>query len=242
MNREYHCWYSPRLQRQMELLVFGNAGARLLVFPTRDGRFFEFENLGLVDSLAAKIEAGQLQVWCVDGIDQETFYCAFRQPEERIRRHMLFEDYILHEVMPQMQAKNPCSCTIAHGNSLGAFHAANIAFRHPQLFRKLLACSGRYDLTLEVEAFHDLFNGYYDENIYFNTPTHFLPGLEGEEQLQALRRMDIVIVIGDEDPFLHNNYRLSEILNAKGIGHQLIVWAGRAHRGRYWREMVSLYL
>ncbi len=34
MNREYLRWFSPSLQRDMEMLVFGHAGARVLVFPT----------------------------------------------------------------------------------------------------------------------------------------------------------------------------------------------------------------
>jgi esterase/lipase superfamily enzyme len=34
MNREYYKWYSPCLHRDMELLVFGHAGARALVFST----------------------------------------------------------------------------------------------------------------------------------------------------------------------------------------------------------------
>lgn len=74
MNREYHRWYSHRLGRDMELLVFGHAGAKVLVFPTRDGRFYEYENLRLVESLRPKIEAGQLQLFCLDSIDWETFY------------------------------------------------------------------------------------------------------------------------------------------------------------------------
>ena len=37
MNREYHKWYSPRLGRDMELLVFGHAGLPVLVFPTSGG-------------------------------------------------------------------------------------------------------------------------------------------------------------------------------------------------------------
>ncbi|MGO8070719.1 esterase, partial [Rhizobium leguminosarum] len=41
-----------RLHRDMEMLVFGHAGAKVLVFPKRDGRFFEYEQLGLVASLA----------------------------------------------------------------------------------------------------------------------------------------------------------------------------------------------
>ena len=44
MNREYHRWYSPSLERDMELLVFGHSGARTLVFPTSMGRFFQWED------------------------------------------------------------------------------------------------------------------------------------------------------------------------------------------------------
>lgn len=52
MKREYLRWYSHRLHRDMELLIFGHAGAKVLMFPTRDGRFFEYEELGIVASLS----------------------------------------------------------------------------------------------------------------------------------------------------------------------------------------------
>ena len=163
MNREYHRWHSPRLQRDMELLVFGHAGAKVLVFPTRDGRFHEYEDLRMVAALGHKLEAGQIQLWCVDSVDWESFYCFWCHPADRLRRHLVYEEYILNEVLPLMQARNPHPCTISHGLSLGAFHAANIAFRHPQLFQKLVAFSGRYDLTLEVEHFRDLLDGWRDD-------------------------------------------------------------------------------
>ncbi len=226
----------------MELLVFGHGGAKVLVFPTREGRFHEYEDLRIVDSLAMKIDAGHLQLWCVDGVAWETFYCFGCHPAERIRRHIRYEEYVLNEVMPLMSRQNDHPCTIAHGCSLGAYHAANIAFRHPHLFRKLVAFSGRYDLTQNLDAFQDLFSGYYDENVYFHTPVHFLPNLDCGWRLEYLRRMDIVMVVGADDPFLGNNRRLSEILCAKGIGHRLHIWDGRAHRGRHWRTMASLYV
>jgi len=242
MNREYHKWYSPRLRRMMELLIFGQAGAKVLVFPTRDGRFYEYENLRIVEALAPKLEAGQLQLYCVDSIDYESFYCFWCQPAVRVKRHLQFEEYILNEVMPLMAAKNSHPCTIAHGCSLGAFHAVNIAFRHPHLFRKVVAFSGRYDLTWRVEHFGDLFDGYYDEQIYLNTPCHFLPNLHCEWRLGHLRRMDMVLVVGREDPFLENNLHLSRILWSKGLPHALHIWDGRAHQGYFWRRMASLYV
>lgn len=242
MNREYHIWYSSRVDRAMELLVFGHAGAKVLAFPTRDGRFFEYENLGVIDALAEKIQAGQLQLFCVDNIYHENIYCSSLHPAERIQRHIQFEEYILNEVIPFMESKNSHECTIAYGCSLGAFQAANIAFRHPHLFKKLCAFSGRYDLTWAVEFFNNLFDDYYDENIYFNTPTHFLPQLQSQGQLEHLQHMDIVFAIGKQDPFLNNNHCLSEILSSKGIPHTMHEWEERAHSGRYWRQMAVLYL
>ena len=226
----------------MEFLVFGHAGAKVLVFPTRDGRFYEYEDLRIVQSIKSKIEAGHLQLVCLDSIDHETFYCFWNHPEDRIQRHIHFENYVLNEVMPFMNARNPHPCWIAHGCSLGAYHAANIAFRHPHLFKKLVVFSGRFDLTLEVEHFKNLFDGHYNDDVYFHTPTHFLPNLNCEKQLQALRKMDIIIVIGKEDPFLENNHLLNRILNQKGIRHAFYEWDGRAHKGSAWRRMAPLYL
>jgi esterase/lipase superfamily enzyme len=242
MNREYCRWYSPRLHRDMELLVFGHAGAKVLMFPTRDGRFWEYEQLGIVGSLADKLDAGQLQLYCIEGLAQQTFYDRQCPPAERIRRHAAFEDYILSEVLPLMAAKNPHDCTIVQGCSLGAYQAADLVFRHPQLFRKLVAFSGRYDLTLQVESFGDLLDGYYDDSVYFHTPTHFLPGLDCAWQLDRLRHLDIVLTIGNEDPFVDNNRHLSRLLEDKGIGHHLHVWDGRAHRAGAWRKMAPLYI
>jgi esterase/lipase superfamily enzyme len=242
VNREYYRWYSPRLGRDMELLVFGHAGAKVLVFPTRDGRFHEYEDLRIVEALRPKLEAGQLQLYCVDSIDRETFYCGWCNPADRIRRHHAFEEYILNEVMPLMSIKNPHPCTIAHGCSLGAYHAANIAFRHPHLFRKLAAFSGRYDLTLQVAEFQDLLGGYRDDLVYFHTPAHFLPNLACPWRLDALRGMDIVLVVGQDDPFRDNNRHIGQILRDKGARPTLHEWEGRAHQGYHWRRMAPLYL
>ncbi len=242
MNREYHKWWSKHLHRDMELLVFGHAGAKVLVYPTRDGRFYEYETIGMVNALKHKIEQGWLQLYCIDGIYSESFYCNWAHPSGRIQRHQQFELYVLNEVLPFMHKKNPHPCVISHGLSLGAFHAASIAFRHPEQFKKLVAFSGRYDLTLSVEAFDDLLDGFYNEDVYFHTPSHFLPNLDCEEWLEKLRALDIILVIGNQDPFLENNQQLSYVLQQKGIQHQLLLWNDRAHSGYYWRRMAPLYL
>jgi esterase/lipase superfamily enzyme len=192
--------------------------------------------------LQHKIEQGLLQLYCVDSIDAESFYCWWAHPAGRIYRHRQYEEYILNEVLPFMQHKNPYGATISHGCSLGAFHAANIAFRHPHLFNKLVAFSGRYDLTLNVEYFYDLFNGFYNDDIYYHTPTHYLTSENCGGRLDALRNMEMYLTIGEDDPFKDNNFHLSRILNEKGIKHQMDVWRERAHRGYYWRQMAPVYL
>jgi esterase/lipase superfamily enzyme len=241
MHREYHKWFSWRLNRDMELLVFGHAGERVLVFPTRLGRFYEYEDGGMVHVLHRRLDEGSLQLFCVDSIDAESLYCFWRSPAERIARHWQYEEYILNEVLPFTRQQNPHSPLTAHGCSLGAFHAVNIAMRHPHQFSRLLALSGRYDLTEAREEFGDLFSGHYDDNIYFNTPSHFLPNLQDPEILAALRRIDITLAVGDADPFLENNRALSHTLWNQGIWHAFHVWSGRAHSFRHWRQMVTAY-
>jgi esterase/lipase superfamily enzyme len=242
MKREYVHWYSPSLHRSMELLVFGEGGARVLVFPTREGRFFEYENLGLVESLRHRIEAGSIQLICVEGLANEIFYASGLDAAMRIARWQHFETYILEEVLPFMDEMNSHPETVVTGCSLGAYYAANIAFRNPDTFTKLVALSGRYDLTHAVECFESLLPGEYGDHIYFNMPCHYLPNLNDPEILRSIRKMKIQLVVGDEDPFIENNRQLSRILCDKGVGHELNIWRGRAHRGSSWRLMVGHYL
>jgi esterase/lipase superfamily enzyme len=242
MNREYHQWFSHHLNRTMELLVFGHAGTRVLVFPARLGRFYDYENWGLVQALRQPVSSGRLQLICVDSIDAESLYNHWAPPVSRLKRHQQYEQYIIHEVLPFSEYKNPGSGVVSHGCSLGAYHAVNIASRHPYLFEKLIAFSGRYDLSKPVAEFSSLFEHHYDEEVYFNTPSHFLPNLTDDYLLDQLRRMHIVLTCGDQDPFLENNQQFSYSLWQKGIYHEFYVWQGRAHKPQYWRQMASLYL
>jgi esterase/lipase superfamily enzyme len=226
----------------MELLVFGHAGARVLVFPTRVGRFYDYENMGMVGALAHHINQGWLQLFCLDSIDQETFYCNWCQPRDRILRHISYERYVLDEVLPLTRQLNGNPYLISHGCSFGAYHAVNIALRHPHLFNRIVAFSGRYDLTTAPEGFRNLFDGYYDQDVYFNMPNHYMANMSDNGMLDNIRRLDIKLVIGEHDPFLEDNKKLSGLLWEKGVWHLFKVWNGRAHGYRRWREMVTWFL
>lgn len=95
---------------------------------------------------------------------------------------------------------------------------------------------------INPDGFRNLFDGYYDENVYFNMPNHYLCNLHDGNLLDAIRRLDIKIVIGEHDPFRSDNQRLSELMWSKGIWHTFRVWSGRAHGYRRWREMVGWFV
>ena len=124
MNRDYQKWWSPALGRDMELLVFGDKGTPVLVFPTSMGRFYQWEDFGLVGHMAPRIDAGWLQLWCVDSVDGESFYNKGVEPQDRARRHLAYERYLVEEVLPAIRAANTVDYLIVTGTSFGAFHAS----------------------------------------------------------------------------------------------------------------------
>jgi len=229
------------MEREMELLVFGHSGRAVLFFPTRMARFFDYENWGIVDALRGRIENGEFQLFCVDSADSESFYNNNIHPADRIRRHLQYEQYILNEVIPLMRTLNGGSDFEAAGCSMGAYHAANFALKHPWLFKRLVCMSGRYDLTQQIADFRDLLDSYHNEDIYFNMPQQFMANIHDCSLLNSIRAMDIIVAIGETDPFINDNRHFNRLLWAKGIANQFYVWAGFAHKPKYWRQMVGLY-
>mgnify|MGYP000989871590 CR=1 FL=1 len=69
MQINYHKSYSNYLNREMEFKVFGHAGIVLLAFPSQDGRFYDYENRNLIQSISYQIDQGKAMVLCCDSID-----------------------------------------------------------------------------------------------------------------------------------------------------------------------------
>lgn len=236
MHREYHKWHSPRLGRDMELLIHGHGGLPVVVFPTSGGRFFEFEDRGMVSSLAHKIDNGNIQLFCVDSVDMESWYNKQVPPRWRIARHVQYDDYIIHEVLPLIRQKNWNPRTVALGCSFGGFHAANFAFRHPDVFTGLLSMSGAFDMARFL-------GGYHDSDLYYNTPTQYIPNLSDPWFLDRLRNNRLVLATGWDDQCLSSNQHLDHLLNQKGIPHDLHIWdSHNSHDWPTWQRMVNEYL
>ena len=137
MNREYHKWWSPRLGRDMELLVFGHGGVPMVVFPTSQGRFYEFEDRGMVGAIAHKIDNGEIQLYCLDSVDAESWYNRAVPPRWRIARHVQYDSYVMEEVLPLIRSRTGIRTLPAWVASFGGYHAVNIALRHPDRFHRI---------------------------------------------------------------------------------------------------------
>ena len=103
MEMQYFKEYSPELGRDMECKLYGHAGRPMLYIPCQDGRFFDFENFHMTDTLAPWIESGQIMVLSIDTMDQETWSDAQGNPYWRIRRYEQWLRYITREVAPMLQ-------------------------------------------------------------------------------------------------------------------------------------------
>ena len=219
----------------MELIVLGHGGARVLVFPTSQGRFYEWEDRGMGTALGEHLERGWIQLFCVDSVDAESWYDRGKWPGDRAWRHELYDRYILHEVVPFTRSRNGNPFLIVTGASLGAWHAVNFAFRHPHVCGRVIGLSGLYDIK-------ELTRGYSDENVYAHDPSHYMQHRYDPHWYDAMRRLDIILCIGRDDPHFDNNVHLSNTLWSRGIWHAFRPWDGWAHDWPYWERMIREYI
>jgi esterase/lipase superfamily enzyme len=238
MKRQYHKWYSEHLGRTMELLVFGHDGLPAVVFPTSQGRFFEFEDCGMIGAVRDKLEDGRLQLFCVDSVDSESWYNLNIPPRWRVARQMQYETYIVEEVLPLIHQTNGRSQLSSVGCSFGGYHAANIAFRHPDKFTGFLSMGGAFDL--QALGF---MNGYHDNDMYMSQPMQYLPNMQDPWYLEHYRRNSYVLATGVHDHCWNDNEKLARILRDKDIPVRLDVWGDNTgHDWPWWQRMIQAYL
>jgi esterase/lipase superfamily enzyme len=237
-TENYVKWFSPRMHRDMEMLVFGEAGAPVIVMPSSWGRFYEWKDFLMVDTLADKIDAGYIQLYGIDSFCSESWYNDQIHPRERVLRHNAWESYVLDEVIPFIRSHNSNSFLITAGVSFGAYLAVNFAFRHPELVRKTVGISGSYRIQR-------LLDGYYDEDAYFNCPVSYMANLSEGRSLDLIRQMDILLATSDLDLGIcrERTYDMSRVLSERAISHRLDDWSENlVHDWPSWRRMIRDYL
>lgn len=230
--------FSHVLASPMNLAIYGHFGVPVLIFPTASSDFEEYERMGMINALSSHIESGLVKLFCIDSINAESLCNEEISPRQRAARQALYDRYVREEIVPLIHHECGGSLPIATaGASLGAFHAANTLLKHPSVFRWCICMSGLYDISR-------YFDGYFDENCYFNNPTSYLPGLTDPEIRAQLKRCSINIICG-RGPWerLPWSKSFSDLLYSCQIGHNFDVWGSEcAHDWPWWQKQMNLYL
>jgi esterase/lipase superfamily enzyme len=238
MQRELTRWHSPSLGKEMPIATYGHYGFALLLIPTAAADYLEYERFRLIDELAPQIEAGKLKVFSIDSINTESWLNNEMEPAHKAIRHNQFNEYVFNEVIPFIRSgTSEDTPVITSGASFGALHAMNLFLKRPDLINGVISMSGVYDLS-------EYTKGFFDDQVYFNSPIHYIPNLEDHDTLERHRSGKIVIATGSgsyEDP--EANRRFSQVLHGKSIPHELDVWGHDVHHDwPTWRRMLPHFI
>ena len=139
MHTQYYKEYSHILGRDMEFKVYGHAGLPFILFPCQDGKFFDYESRGLIDTVADKIENGQIQLFSVGCVDEETWSAKWGDHHGRIMWHEQWMKYICEEFLPRLHEIHAETDPMDYHGKSGWRMPLPFSLKHRQ---HLLLCSG----------------------------------------------------------------------------------------------------
>ncbi len=238
MDKDVARWRSSRLEQDVQLVRWGHYGTPVLLFPTAGGDAEEVERFQLVAAVGGLIDAGRIKVYSTDSIAGRAWMSREHSGEYCALVQTLFDAFIYNEVVPAIRSdcRSDSIEVITAGASIGAFNAVASVCRHPDVFRMALGMSGTYDLS-------KFLTGRFNDDFYFSSPLHFLPGLDGR-QLELLRMRFILMPSGEgEYEDIGESWRMAEVLGSKGIPNRVDSW-GQAYRHDWetWHAMLPKYL
>ena len=244
MHIEEHSWRSPALGRDMALKVYGHWGDPFIVFPCSRGRYFDYEGMGMVAAISSFIDGGRIKLFCVDSIDGDSWYDFSVPPARRNARHEDYDRYVTTEVVPFVQAhcRQPDARPMTNGCSMGAYHALNFFFKHPDLFQGTIALSGLYRLDRAEFGLgaDDL------PAVYFNSPLTYLAGLVDRRILDQYRQRTIIVCAGQgawDEEALADTRHLESICREKGIPAWIDIWGHDVnHDWPWWYRQMNYFL
>ena len=238
MKKEFHQWFSNALNKEMPIEIYGHFGFALLLIPTASADYLEYERFGLINELGGLINGGKIKVFSINSINQESWMNNEMEGAHKAIRQNQFNEYVCNEVVPFIKHHTSDDAPIVLcGASFGALHSMNIFLKFPHLFSGVVAMSGVYGLM-------EYTKGYYDDQVYFNSPIHYIPNLNDDDTLEKIRKGKIIIATGEgahEDP--EANRRFSDVLNTKSISHDLEIWGkDMNHDWPTWRKMLPYFI
>jgi len=241
MEVRYYKEYSNILGRDMEFKIYGSQGGKLcFAFPPQNGRFYDFENFGMIDVLSPWIESGRLTIVTPDSIDEETWSNESGDPRYRIELQERWFRYITEELFGRAVGINGTYGykAIVTGCSMGGVHSGNFFFRRPDLFDVVVSLSGLFNAQY---FFHD----YMDDLVYANSPVHFLRNLAPDHYYNELyRQSQIICCVGQgawEDDLLAGTRELDAVLKEKNIPAWIDYWGQDVSHDWVWWQRQIVY-
>jgi esterase/lipase superfamily enzyme len=240
MERRTTAWFSQNLNIEMPLVAYGHDGYPLLMLPTAAADYLEHERFHLVEAISPFIERGQIRAYSVNSVNRFSLLNDQMPPHLKAELLTRYDRYLTDEVLPLIRRDTgqDGARPLTTGASLGAFLAANTYFKHPDLFRGVIAMSGSYDIRAYL-------HGHYDDNVYFNNPTDYLSNLNDDFHLPLLQKADAIVILSGQGAYEapDRSRALSDILNSKGIPHTLDLWGEDVnHDWPWWRKMLPYWL
>ncbi len=223
----------------MPIVTYGDYGFALLLVPTAAADYLEYERFQLLDTLAPFIDSGKVKVFSVNSINTESWLNKQMIGEHKAIRQNQFNEYIYNEVIPFIRTSTSWETPIITcGASFGALHSMNLFLKRPDLINGVIAMSGVYNLM-------EYTDGFYDEQVYYNSPMHYIPNLSDHNVLEQIRRSNhIHILTGSgeyEAPDAAKEF--AGVLYNKGITYELDVWNHDwKHDWPTWRAMLPHYI
>ncbi len=236
------------LDRPGTVIRYGHLGRPVIVFPSEQGRAWDYENNGMVDAVRPLIDQGRVKLYCVDAFDHLSWSDRGAPLEQRARRHGDYERWLVERVVPLIRSDSPGYDAdgrgiVATGCSLGAFHALSMALRHGDLVDRALCLSGSYDPS----AWHAW--GDRGDATYFTNPTDYVRHLEGGHLEWLRSRLRLVLVVGQGPWEVHptgslpSTREMAALLHAKAIWCELDEWGhDSAHDWPWWQRQVAHHL
>jgi esterase/lipase superfamily enzyme len=231
LKETHHKWHSPILGREIEMLVFGHWGYPLLLFPTSMGHYYENKDFKLIDSVRDYVESGRIKIYCIDGIDKDSFYAKHLTPAVRAYNHSVYDRFLNEELVPTIQHECSVERIGVGGCSFGGYHALNFTCKHPDKVAYMFSMSGAFD----IRSFMDRYS---DDNVYFNNPVDFMLNEDGWK----FNHIKMALGTSEWDICLNDNIKMSKILGSKGINHWLDIRGWETHDWPLWRKMLPDYV
>ena len=75
MERRDFVIHSSCLNKDMRIIQYGTSGVPFVGFPTQCGGAGNYEEFGMIRTLSPYLDDGRMQLFCVDSVDHESWYC-----------------------------------------------------------------------------------------------------------------------------------------------------------------------